>query len=155
MDAHHVSVSMGFPRQEYWNGLSFPSPGDLSNPGIKPSSPALQAGSLPLSQQGSPCLYLPCYQIQHSAKKQGILSLSHWKVLSLSVYNLHHFQQQSIFYYHYSRLLYWTESLCATWKVACSLPGSTIHGIFQARVGCHCLLHTAFKLHCNQYLMLF
>ena len=120
MDAHHVSVSMGFPRQEYWNGLSFPSPGDLPNPGIKPSSPALQAGSLPLSQQGSPCLYLPCYQIQHSAKKQGILSLSHWKVLSLSVYNLHHFQQWSIFYYHYSRLLYWTESLCATWKVACS-----------------------------------
>ena len=32
---------MGFPRQEYWNGLSFPSLGDLSNPGIKPVSPAL------------------------------------------------------------------------------------------------------------------
>ena len=26
---------MGFPRQEYWNGLLFPSPGDLSHPGIK------------------------------------------------------------------------------------------------------------------------
>ena len=32
---------MGFPRQEYWNELPFPSPGDLSNPGIKPTSPAL------------------------------------------------------------------------------------------------------------------
>ena len=35
---------MGFPRQEYWSGLSFPSPGDLLNPGIKPmslTSPAL------------------------------------------------------------------------------------------------------------------
>jgi len=32
---------MGFARQEYWSVLSFPSPGDLSNPGIKPRSPAL------------------------------------------------------------------------------------------------------------------
>ena len=27
---------MGFPRQEYWSGLTFPSPGDLPNPGIEP-----------------------------------------------------------------------------------------------------------------------
>ena len=32
---------MGLPRQEYWNGLPFPSPGDLSHPEIKPVSPAL------------------------------------------------------------------------------------------------------------------
>ena len=32
--------SMGFPRQEYWSGLPFPSPGDLPDPGIKPESPA-------------------------------------------------------------------------------------------------------------------
>ena len=31
----------GFSRQEYWSGLSFPSPGDLPNPGIKPRSPAI------------------------------------------------------------------------------------------------------------------
>ena len=30
---------MGFSRQEYWNGLPFPSPGDLSDPGIEPGSP--------------------------------------------------------------------------------------------------------------------
>ena len=29
---------MGFPRQEYWSGVSFPSPGDLPNPGIEPAS---------------------------------------------------------------------------------------------------------------------
>ena len=40
-------LSMGFPRQEYWSGLPFPSPGDLPNPGIKPRSPALQADSIP------------------------------------------------------------------------------------------------------------
>ena len=32
---------MGFSRQEYWSGLVFPTPGDLSHPGIKPMSPAL------------------------------------------------------------------------------------------------------------------
>ena len=37
---------MGFSRQEYWNGLSFPSPGNFSDRGIEPRSPALQADSL-------------------------------------------------------------------------------------------------------------
>ena len=47
-----VPLSMGFPRKEYWNGLSFPSPRDLPDSGIEPVSPAgfaLQADSLPLS----------------------------------------------------------------------------------------------------------
>ena len=44
---------MGFSRQEYWSGLSFPSQGDLPNPGIKPASPALAGDSLPLSYLGS------------------------------------------------------------------------------------------------------
>ena len=38
---------MGFPRQEYWNGLPFPTPGDLPDPGIEPMSlvsPALAGG---------------------------------------------------------------------------------------------------------------
>ena len=35
-----------FSRQEYWNGLPFPSPEDLLNPGIEPGSPVLQADSL-------------------------------------------------------------------------------------------------------------
>ena len=44
--AHQTPLSMGFPRQEYWSGLQFPSPGDLPNPGIQLLSPALQADSL-------------------------------------------------------------------------------------------------------------
>ena len=39
--AHQVPLSMGFSRQEYWSGLSFPSPGDLPNPGIELESSAL------------------------------------------------------------------------------------------------------------------
>ena len=34
-------LSISFPRQEYWSGLPFPSPGDLSDPGIEPMSPTL------------------------------------------------------------------------------------------------------------------
>ena len=43
--AHQASLSLGFPRQEYWNVLPFPSPGDLFSPGIKPMSPVLQTDS--------------------------------------------------------------------------------------------------------------
>ena len=39
--ACQVPLSMGFSRQEYWSGLPFSSPGDLSNPGIEPMSPTL------------------------------------------------------------------------------------------------------------------
>ena len=45
---------MGFSRQEYWSGLSFPSPGDLPNPGIKHGSPALQADALLSEPLGKP-----------------------------------------------------------------------------------------------------
>ena len=50
--ARQAFLSVEFPRQEYWSGLPFPSPGDLPNPGIKPTSPAslaLQVNSLLLS----------------------------------------------------------------------------------------------------------
>ena len=50
--AHQDSLSMGFFRQEYWNGLPFSPPGDLPTPGIKPLPPTLQADSSPLIHQG-------------------------------------------------------------------------------------------------------
>ena len=40
-------LSVGFPRQEYWSGLPFPSPGDLPDPGIESGSLVLQADSTP------------------------------------------------------------------------------------------------------------
>ena len=52
--AYQAPLSTGFPRQEYWSGLPFSSPGDLSDPGIEPGFPRLQADSLPLSHLGSP-----------------------------------------------------------------------------------------------------
>ena len=38
---HQTPLSMGFPRQEYWHGLAFPSPEGFLDPGIEPMSPAL------------------------------------------------------------------------------------------------------------------
>ena len=46
--------STEFSRPEYWSGQPFSSPGDLPNPGIKPSSLILQADSLPAEPQGKP-----------------------------------------------------------------------------------------------------
>ena len=45
---------MRFSRQEYWSGLSFPSQGDLPDPGIEPESPALEADALTSDPPGKP-----------------------------------------------------------------------------------------------------
>ena len=50
---HQATLSLGLPKQEYWNGLPFPFPGYLPNPGVKPTSPALREDSLPLSHLGA------------------------------------------------------------------------------------------------------
>ena len=42
--ACQAPLSMGFSRQEYWSRLTFLSPGDIPDPGIKPMSPALAGG---------------------------------------------------------------------------------------------------------------
>ena len=47
-------LSLEFSRQEYWSGLPCPPLGDLSDPGIKPLSPALQVDSLLPNHQGRP-----------------------------------------------------------------------------------------------------
>ena len=52
--ARQAPLSMGFPRQEYWSGLPFPSPGDLSDPGIKSMSPALAGRFFTTEPPGKP-----------------------------------------------------------------------------------------------------
>ena len=57
-------LSMAFSWLEYWSGLPFPRPGDLSDPGTEPTSPmspALQSDSLPLSHWRSNCSLLLTY----------------------------------------------------------------------------------------------
>ena len=62
---------MQFSRPEYWSGLPFPSPADLSNPGIEPRSPALQADSLPAELPGKPCCLEEWCQIRSIVGVQG------------------------------------------------------------------------------------
>ena len=62
--AHQVPLSMEFSRQEYWSGLPFSLPGDLSDPGIVSASLPWQKASLPLSHLGSPTtFYLTIHQL--------------------------------------------------------------------------------------------
>ena len=70
-------LSIGFPRQESWSGLPFPSPGDLPDPEIKPTSPVLQTDSLLLSHQRS--LYqLYFNKIKNTYTHIYILEVSIW-----------------------------------------------------------------------------
>ena len=57
--------SMKFSRQKYWSGLSFPTPGNLPNPGIKPESlvsPALAGGFFITEPPGKPILQIQQYK---------------------------------------------------------------------------------------------
>ena len=51
---HQAPLSMGFPRQEYWSGLPFSSPGNLPDPGIEPTSPALAGRFFTAEPPGEP-----------------------------------------------------------------------------------------------------
>ena len=72
--ACQAPLSMGFPRGEYWSGLPFPSPEDLSNPGIELASLALPGGflttespaKLVIAPQFTFCLPKSCWQILYS-----------------------------------------------------------------------------------------
>ena len=55
---YQASLCMLFPRQEYWSGLPFASPGDLPNPGTEPTSPALADGFFITETPGKPCAFL-------------------------------------------------------------------------------------------------
>ena len=52
--AHQAALSVGFPRQEYWSGLPFLSPRDLSRSGIKALSPALEGEFFTTEPPGKP-----------------------------------------------------------------------------------------------------
>ena len=75
--ACQAPLSMGFPRQEYWRGLPFLSAGDLPNPGIEPTSPALAGGFFTTVPLGDPvsgsCMFK---RNKHNGFLQVLLKLS-------------------------------------------------------------------------------
>ena len=71
--------SMRFPRQEYWSGLPFPSPGDLPDPGIKPvspASPALAGGFFTTEPLGSPFVTILMVKYRHLSQTGNSRSLA-------------------------------------------------------------------------------
>ena len=73
------SLSMGFPRQEYWSGLPFPSPGDPPNPVIEPGSLALVGRFFTSEPQGSPCSPLLVFKLAIS-RCRTCFSDQLWKI---------------------------------------------------------------------------
>ena len=63
--ACQAPLSMEFFRQEYWNGLPCPSPGDLPSPGPEPGSPSLQVDSLSSEPPGKPLPSIFCIVLPH------------------------------------------------------------------------------------------
>ena len=68
--AHQAPLSMGFPRQVYWSGLPFPSPGDLPDPGIEPESPGLAGGFYTTEPPGKPH-FQPCSTFSKFSIRKG------------------------------------------------------------------------------------
>ena len=71
--ACQASLSMAFPKQEYWTGLSYPPPGNLPDPAIEPTSPVLQVDPLPLSHWEPRCPCIPKYLSVASFKPEILL----------------------------------------------------------------------------------
>ena len=73
--ARKAPLSMEFSRQEHWNRLTFPTPGDLPDPRIEPGPPALQADSLPCElprKHQMNIKYISCLLISHVEKEVSL-----------------------------------------------------------------------------------
>ena len=64
--ARQTPLSMGFPRHGYWSRSPFPPPGDLSNPGVEPTSPALAGRFFTTESPGKP-MYIYIYSMYMEA----------------------------------------------------------------------------------------
>ena len=83
---YRASLSMGFSRQGYWNGLPFPPPGDLPDPGVEP---ALQTDALPSEPPGKAkntgvgCYFLLQGIFPTQGSNQHPLGVLYWQIASL------------------------------------------------------------------------
>ena len=101
----------GFPRREYWSGLLFPPPGDLADSGIEPTSPALQANSLPLSHRD-------CSVLDLRTCSTTFQTADSWAGSPNTCMH--------------AKLLQSCPTLCD--PLDCSPPGSSVCGILQAGI---------------------
>ena len=154
--ARQAPLSMGFSRQEYWSGLPYPSPEDLPNARTEPWSPALQEDSLQFGLQGSLSSWLlmkvmvrkvilpsrhqfSWLPLDHShwTLTKPCTSVSLWFFLrSVNFFFFHTLKQSGCRGLHYPCLHAKLLQLCLTLSdsMDCGPPGSSVHGILQARI---------------------
>ena len=137
--AWQAPLPMGLLRQEYWSGLPFPTPGDLADPGIQTAFPELQVDSSPLSHPGNhgyPCCCCKVTSVVSNSvqphRRQPTRLPCPWDSPGKNTGVGCHFLLQCMKVKSESEV---TQS-CPTLSnpMDCSLPDSSIHGIFQARV---------------------
>ena len=105
--ACQTPLSMGLSRQEYWNGLPFPSPWDLPDPGIESGSPVLQVDSLPPESPGKSLIKgtrtcqsstlawkIPWMEELGRLQSMGSLRVGHNWVTSLSLFPFMHWRRK-------------------------------------------------------------
>ena len=108
--ARHTPLSMEFSRQEYWSGMPFPSPEDLPDSGVEPSSPALWADSLPSKLTGKP----------YHAPSLALCSRGHsWKhnkqILDAVKLTVQWICERDLFFCFYFILWLWWVFVAACW----------------------------------------
>ena len=120
MIAGQAPLSMGFPREEYWSGLTFPLPWDLPEPRIEPATLVFQ-GDRP---SGKPQSTIPKYKIE--SKKSSValgLRYSHRNILSQL--------WKSLLNNWGMKVKVKVTQSCLT---LCDPMDSTVHGILQASI---------------------
>ena len=84
--ARQAPLSMRFPKQEYWSGLPFPSPGNLPDPGIEPMSPTLAGEFFTTEFPRKPLWWveesLKCHKEQQSEWRIQLLHFT-WRKISV------------------------------------------------------------------------
>ena len=148
--ARQAPLSMGCFRQEYCSGLPFPSPGDLPDPGTEPKSPHWQKDSLPLSPLGS-SIYPDKTVIQEDTCapmfKAALFTIRNCTQYPVINHNRKECFENRMYFYVYVNHFYVQQKLTQHCKSAmhaqlcpmlsnpmeCSPPGSSVHGILQAR----------------------
>ena len=124
--AHQAPLSMEFSRQEYWSRLPFPSLGDPPGPGLKPTSPELAGGFFTTRDTWEAPLMPQLLRRQPTRLRRP------WDSPGKNTGVGCHFLLQCMKVKSESEVIQSHPTLCD--PMDCSPPGSSVHGIFQARV---------------------
>ena len=82
--AHQACLCIGFSKQKFWNEWPFLPPGNLPDPGIKPTSPALASGFFTIELPGEPTLH-PQDWVKEFPNVNSATSLRYWSIIATSL----------------------------------------------------------------------